>query len=80
MTSRLTIPARRARRAHGCGRAALNASPSLVNANRAASALGRPAAAAAHGDRRGNREVFDLLLAAGADINGNNQLYESGRP
>jgi len=61
-------------------RAALAASPSLVNCLGPHPHWGgrvQPLHMAIEG---GNREIFDLLIAAGADVNGNNESYESWSP
>lgn len=61
-------------------RPALAATPALVNANGPHPHWGgrpQPLHMAIEGK---NREAFDLLLAAGADVNGNNSPYESWSP
>jgi ankyrin repeat protein len=59
---------------------ALAASPAIVNAIGPHPYWGGRPQALHVSIETGRRDVFDLLLAAGADVNGNNRLYEQWSP
>ena len=61
-------------------KAALAASPQLVNAVGPHPYWGGRPQALHVSIETGRRDVFDLLLAAGADIDGNNRLYDHWSP
>jgi len=60
--------------------AAIAASPAIVNAVGPHPYWGGRPQALHVSIETGRRDVFDLLLAAGADINGNNRLYDQWSP